>query len=223
VLVLPNTVASSIERAPRVVPRTLMPDQPLLVLVLGRLDPHQKGLDMLLAHLAQAPPEDVAGLHFRIVGDGDYKTRIEELLHAQPALARIVELQPWASAQHVIAESDVLLLTSRFEGVPLVMLEAMALGVPVVGSDLPGTSPYVPASTRFAVGDMRAALAILRGLRPVELRRALARSGRQTFEAHASGRAFAEHVRRLGHEIRTHFSLDEGAATAAAHRKPPHR
>ena len=203
VFVLPNTVASSIEEAPRVELRALDPGQPLRVLVLGRFDSHQKGLDMLVAHLTQAQPDDIAGLHFRFVGDGPYKPRIEALLRAQPRLAGLVELQPWAPARAVIEGSDVLLLPSRYEGVPLVMLEAMALGIPVVSSDLPGTSPYVPPSMRFAVGDMRGAMAILRRLRPLALRQSLARQGREAFEAKASGRAFAERVRELVDSVRS--------------------
>jgi glycosyltransferase involved in cell wall biosynthesis len=38
----------------------------------------------------------------------------------------------------VLADSDVLLLTSHREGLPGVVLEALAAGVPVLASDLPG-------------------------------------------------------------------------------------
>lgn len=213
VFVLPNTVASSIEQAPRVQLRTLAPGQPLRVLVLGRLEPHQKGLDMLLAYLQQLGPTELEGLHFRFVGDGSYKPQIDAVLAAQPWVARHIELQAWTPAQAAIEDSDVVLLPSRYEGVPLVMLEAMALGVPVVSADLPGTNPYVPSATRFAVGDMRAALAIVRGLRPLARRESIAQAGRARFEAQASGQAFAGHVRELVRAVRTHFAI----ATPTSH------
>lgn len=223
VFVLPNTIAPSIEQAPRVPVRVLTPEQPLRVLLLGRLDPHQKGLDLLLAHLAQAQPAELAGLHFRFVGDGAYQAQIEALLAAQPALARHVELQTWAPAQSAIADSDVLLLPSRYEGVPLVMLEAMALGVPVVASDLPGTSPYVPQAARFTVGDMATALSILNGLRPLAPRQSLARAGRECFEAQASGQAFADHVRKLVHNVRAHYAIGPyDAGTQLLAQEPAH-
>lgn len=210
VFVLPNTVAAAIEQAPRVPARPLSVAQPLRVLVLGRLDAHQKGLDMLLAHLAQASALELAGLHFRIVGDGSYRAQIAAQLRRQPQLARHVELQAWMSACVAIAASDVLLLPSRYEGVPLVMLEAMALGVPVVSADLPGTRPYVADGARFAVGDMPGAMAILHGLRPQARRQALAQAGRASFEAQASGQAFAGHVQALVQRVRRHFAAAAG-------------
>lgn len=223
IFVLPNTIAPSIEQAPRVPVRALAPEQPLRVLLLGRLDPHQKGLDLLLAHLAQAEPRELAGLHFLFVGDGAYRAQIETLLAARPALARHVELRAWAPAQAAIADSDVLLLPSRYEGVPLVMLEAMALGVPVVASDLPGTRPYVPPAALFAVGDMSTALSILKGLRPEALRQSLAHAGRDCFEAKASGQAFADHVRKLVHNVRTHYATGpHDAGTQVLAQEPAH-
>lgn len=217
VFVLPNTVASGIEEAPRLPVRVLAPADALRVLVLGRLDAHQKGLDLLLEHLAQAAPARLAGLRLRLVGDGPYRPRIEALLAAQPALARYVELAPWMAAPQALAESDVLLLASRFEGVPLVMLEAMALGVPVVCSDLPGTRPYVQDACRFAVGDTAGALDILHALRPAARRQALADAGRAGFEAQASGRAFHNHVQQLTHAVRAHFAVDARGAVPPLH------
>ncbi|KQP21186.1 glycosyltransferase [Pseudorhodoferax sp. Leaf265] len=213
IFVLPNTISAELEHAPRVAMRGPAAGRPLRVLVLGRLDAHQKGLDMLLGHLMQADPARFAGLHFSLVGDGPYQPDIESALAARPELARHVTLRPWMSAQTALAESDVLLLCSRYEGVPLVMLEAMALGVPVVCPDLPGTQPYVPASCRFAIGDMAAALTLLIALRPAERRAALADAGRTAFELTASGQAFRGHVRRLVHAVREHFHIvGQGAA-----------
>ncbi|WP_326533354.1 glycosyltransferase family 4 protein [Pseudorhodoferax sp.] len=221
VFVLPNTVAPAIEQAPRLPVRALAPAEPLRVLVLGRLDAHQKGLDLLLAQLAQADPARLAGLRFSLVGDGPYRAPIEALLAARPALARHVECRPWMAAHEALAGSDVLLLASRFEGVPLVMLEAMALGVPVVCSDLPGTRPYVPARCRFAVGDIAGALDILHGLRPAALRQALADAGRTDFEAQASGRAFHHHVQQLTHAVRAHFAVGMRPGPALHAKKLP--
>lgn len=215
VFVLPNTVSPMIEHAPRVPPRALAPEQALRVLLLGRLDHHQKGLDMLLAHLAQAAPAQLDGLHFRFVGDGAYKAHIEALLRARPALVPHIELQAWGPAHRAISEADVLLLTSRYEGVPLVMLEAMALGVPVVAPDLPGTRPYVPSAVRFPVGDMQAALEMLRGLRPMARRQSFSQAGRECFDKLASGRAFEQHVFQLVRDVRAHFSIGGGNAYAS--------
>ncbi|RCW76040.1 glycosyltransferase [Pseudorhodoferax soli] len=212
VFVLPNTIAPELEQAARMPVRARGPQEPLRALVLGRLDAHQKGLDLLLDHLAQSDPARYGGLHFSLVGDGPYHGDIEATVRTHPALAQHVQLQPWMSAHAALADCDVLLLCSRYEGVPLVMLEAMALGVPVVCSDLPGTQPYVPAGCRFAVGDIAAALAALQTLRPVERRRQLADAGRAGFEAQASGRAFSAHVQQLTRSVRARFNIPGAAA-----------
>lgn len=223
VFVLPNTVAPAIEQAPRLPVRALADAEPLRVLVLGRLDAHQKGLDLLLAQLsalAQTQPEALEGLQITLVGDGPYRATIDAALAAQPALARHLQCLAWMAPQAALAEADVLLLPSRFEGVPLVMLEAMALGVPVVCSDLPGTRPYVAQGCRFAVGDVAAALAAVRQLRPAARRQALADAGHARFVAQASGRAFAQHVQALTRAVRTHFALDRPPPAPALAQQP---
>lgn len=200
--VLPNTVARSVEDAPRLVPRPLGMNERLRVLVLGRLDAAQKGLDLLLDHLEITTPEVRDRLHVCITGEGPYGPVLKARLAASPALARCISMSGWLPTQQVMAGHDVLLLPSRFEGVPLVMLEAMALGLPVVASDLPGTRAYLPAECLFAVGDLGRATAILLALRDAQQRQRLATSGRRVFEAQASSAAFRHAVATLVSQLR---------------------
>ncbi|CAL1240842.1 glycosyltransferase family 4 protein [Candidatus Methylocalor cossyra] len=198
---LPNTVAPAIEALAQVP----LPPHPtnhgrLRVLVLGRLEPFQKGLDLLLDHIetASLPP----GLTIALVGDGPYAEEIQRRQRHNPALAGIVSLRPWSDPARVMGEHDLLLLPSRFEGVPLVMLEAMALGLPVVASDLPGTRAYLPETCLFPVGDLGAAFAIIQRLAVhEEERRAITDTNRRTFTARASGAAFAAAVAQLAEQL----------------------
>lgn len=172
----------------------------LRVLVLGRLDAHHKGLDWLLDFMEQAGP--TPGIHINLVGDGPYAAEIDRRLQASPDLAASLSRQGWSEPLPVMARHDVLLLTSRFEGVPLVMLEAMALGLPVVASDLPGTRAYLPKDCLFPVGHIAAAFQILARLKSPEARHRLAATNRDTFTALASNAAFAVAVAELARKLR---------------------
>ncbi|MGZ8218893.1 glycosyltransferase [Methylomagnum sp.] len=172
----------------------------LCVLVLGRLDAHHKGLDWLLDFLERAGP--TPGIHINLVGDGPYAAEIDRRLQASPDLAGSLSRQGWSDPLPTMARHAVLLLTSRFEGVPLVMLEAMALGLPVVASDLPGTRAYLPKACLFPMGDIAAAFQILARLKSPETRRHLAEINRETFAALASNAAFAVAVAELARKLR---------------------
>lgn len=214
--VLPNTVARSIEDGTRLVPRPLAAHDRLRVLVLGRLDAPQKGLDLLLQHLETAPQAVLDGLRVCVTGEGPYGAVLQARLAANPALARCLQLGSWMPTQQALAGHDVLLLTSRFEGVPLVMLEAMALGLPVVASDLPGTRAYLPTECLFAVGDLDRATQLLLALRELPLRQRLAAEGRRVYEASASAAAFSRAVNSLVAKVRTRLGGPAMPAPATA-------
>lgn len=100
--------------------------QKLNVLFLGRLDP-QKGLDRLLAICTQLRQRQAANI--RVAGRTVLtdSIEIEELSeYAEPPVhgADLIDAYVWA---------DILLLPSRYEGLPLTVIEAMQLGVvPIV-------------------------------------------------------------------------------------------
>ena len=101
---------------------------------------HQKGLDMFLAAaagvLAEAPD-----VRFAIAGEGAEK----KSLIAQAAALGISEsvvFPGYQEAAPALAAFDLFLSTSRYEGLPLTLLEAMASGLPVVAPRL-GAFPEV--------------------------------------------------------------------------------
>jgi glycosyltransferase involved in cell wall biosynthesis len=108
--------------------RQRQPRRPLQVLFLGRLD-WQKGLDRLAAIIGRSAP---LGLRWRVAG----RAVLEDA--AQPELGVAVEppvLEPEA-LDALYAWADVLVLPSRFEGVPLVVLEAQRMGCAVIATDV---------------------------------------------------------------------------------------
>jgi glycosyltransferase involved in cell wall biosynthesis len=133
------------------------------ILFAGRLHP-QKAPDLLIAAAAPLLAED-PGLHLLIVGEGPLKAeliaQVERLGLAQRVhfAGRLPDLAP------VLRAASVLVLPSRWEGMPNVVLEAMAAGCPVVGTDVEGTRELIrPGETGRlckvnSVNDLRQAMA----------------------------------------------------------------
>ncbi|MFE3375043.1 glycosyltransferase [Streptomyces anulatus] len=109
-------------------------DAPLVVCV-GRLT-RQKGQDVLLRAWRRMPD---AGARLVLVGDGPDRDGLEEA--APPGVlftGSCEDVRPWIRA------ADVLVLPSRWEGMALAPLEAMACGRPVVMTDVNGARESLP-------------------------------------------------------------------------------
>ena len=120
------------------------PEQPYLnVLCVGRLSP-EKGHVILLDALASVHQ---AGMDVRctLVGDGPLRGTIEQ---RRDTLAlgdrlRLVGSVEAARVPAYYAEADVIVLASFSEGVPVVLMEAMAAGRPVVATRVGGVAELV--------------------------------------------------------------------------------
>lgn len=141
----------------------------LRVLFLGRFDMHQKGLDWLVGVLRARPPWAMC-YRWQFQGRGPGEGALQELASALGP--HRVQVQPFGPVDDALAVSDVLLLPSRFEGVPLVALEATSYGVPVIASQETGLSPLLPTESLFKFGDAAGLQAALQSLREVDARRA---------------------------------------------------
>jgi glycosyltransferase involved in cell wall biosynthesis len=127
-------------------PPTPMPADPKLVCV-GRLS-EQKGQLLLIEAAAQLAGR---GMRFELVlvGDGEMRPQIESLIQRHH-LADHVRLAGWMSGQQVrdeILSGRALVLPSFAEGLPVVIMEALALGRPVL-------STYVAGIPELVEGDI---------------------------------------------------------------------
>jgi glycosyltransferase involved in cell wall biosynthesis len=127
----------------------------------GRISYQQKGIDRLLDLVARDP------VHFRshrllIVGSGPDLPRLERDLQERD-VADCVLLRSWDDDRVAYFDAmDVFLCASRFEGVPLTILEALSRGVPVISTELPalvGSLPLMFVPQEF---DPDAMLALVR-------------------------------------------------------------
>jgi glycosyltransferase involved in cell wall biosynthesis len=173
-----------------------------LVGTVGRLVPG-KGVDVLLRALAGAALADT-GAGCLVVGDGPERCALERLA-AELGVRDRVAFAGWREdARDLVAALDVLAVPSREDGSPLVVLEALGAGVPVVGSRVGGIPEQVTDGREgllVAPGDAGAlGEALARVLRDAPLRSALAAAGRVRAErcGHAEMvDALAGHYQRL--------------------------
>ena len=109
----------------------------VLVGGIGRLSP-QKGWDVL-CRAAPALREHCPEAVVAIIGEGPERDRLEALGHEHGV--RLLGAR--ADAASLLCAFDVLAAPSRFEGLPLVAIEALHAGVPVVASDIDGLRDVV--------------------------------------------------------------------------------
>ncbi|WP_432410160.1 glycosyltransferase [Rasiella sp. SM2506] len=104
------------------------------ILSYGRIDDPVKDFTFLLnAYTASHLWKE--GIQLVILGDGDDKKTLQQFAQILPSASQIVFL-PNQSPFHIIANAQFVTLTSRFEGFPMVLVESLSLGVPVVSLDI---------------------------------------------------------------------------------------
>jgi glycosyltransferase involved in cell wall biosynthesis len=120
---------------------------PLLLGALGRLE-HQKGFDFLLEafNRLNQQGEDV---RLVIAGEGREQRSLEAQIAAEPWSERVSLAGSIADGPGFIQGLDLLVLPSRYEGLPTVLLEAMALGVPVAAFRIPGIQEVVDENSAW--------------------------------------------------------------------------
>jgi glycosyltransferase involved in cell wall biosynthesis len=105
-----------------------------LVITVGRLVP-QKNLDLFL-EAARLVANKKAGVRFLIVGDGPCREPLERYASRIGLDGKVSFLGERADVPQLLQAADVFWLTSAWEGLPNVLLEAMACGKPVVTRDV---------------------------------------------------------------------------------------
>lgn len=149
VVLIPNGVQADRDR-----PGVRQTHGRFVFLFLGRLDIHHKGLDLLLAAIGR-----YAGVlrrrHalFRFVGpvhDRHTSSSLDHLVHRYGIedLVEFIGPRYGAEKEEVLRSADVFLHTSRYEGQPIAVLEALLSGLPCLVT--PGTNMSEPITTSGA-------------------------------------------------------------------------
>jgi len=190
-VVIPNGVDPARFDEARPVPRAEIGvgDGDFLALAVGRLDV-QKGLDDLLAAAERVIPVRPR-FRLAIVGDGPLRGWLDAEIAARPALTgRVLRLGRRDDVPGLMRSADLLVHAALWEGMPNVVLEAMAARLPVVATMVEGVEELVvPDRTGWLVPPAapdRFAQALLEAIDDPEGARAKGRDGRERVEAEYS-------------------------------------
>ena len=163
------------------------------LLTMGRLT-QQKGIDLLFRALTELKDTP---FRLDIAGDGPERVALEKLA-AELGLADNVRFLGWVGREQlpqVFGSADVFVLASHIEGMPNVVLEAMAYARPVVCTRVSGSDELVTngvTGLMVEVGNQTQLVAALRKvLTDAQLRSSMGAAGRARVEEHFTWTATA--------------------------------
>ena len=121
-----------------------LPEDRVLCAFVGRLTP-QKDPDLLLGAWAMGRWSKA---HLVLIGDGPLRSRLEASVSSGPRKGQVTFTGAIADVARYLKAADLLVLPSRAEGMSNVILEAMACGLPVVATDVPGNREMLGGEDR---------------------------------------------------------------------------
>jgi glycosyltransferase involved in cell wall biosynthesis len=133
-----------------------LPQGTPLAIAVGRLDPQKGYPDLLVAwaHLARNARSEVPSAVLAIVGEGSQRKRLERFIARHGLGDRVRLLGQRDDVPWLLAGADLFVSSSRYEGLALALLEALASGLPVVATAvesvpevLTGSAGILPASS----------------------------------------------------------------------------
>ncbi|MBZ4421953.1 glycosyltransferase [Myxococcus sp. RHSTA-1-4] len=120
-----------------------------VVIAVGRLE-HQKAFDVLIRSHARMKEAGVDH-HLLIVGEGSLEAELRELAKSLGVESSVFMPGFQPNPHALMRRAAAFAMSSRFEGLPMVLLEALALGCPVVSTDCPSGPAEVLEHGRHGV------------------------------------------------------------------------
>jgi glycosyltransferase involved in cell wall biosynthesis len=170
-----------------------LPAEVALIGALGRLVPIKDHSTLFHAML------EVPEAHLAVLGDGELRSSLESLARALHIADRVHFMGWWLDVATALADVDVVALSSRNEGTPVALIEALAAGRPVVATNVGGVRHVVqdgetgwlcPAGDAVALGQL-----LTRALNNPATAYNMAHEGRRRVAEHfGADRMVADHL-----------------------------
>lgn len=193
VILIPNRIESN-NGVELIGKKNDIPTNKLKILFVGRFEKNHKGLDWYLEALEKYYLLN-KNVEFIFQGKGDFES---EILRFQERIsADVVKVFPWGDASQNYSYADLLVLPSRFEGLPLVAIEASQYDLPVVATLQSGLSDYVDNKFLVDFGDTNALHAAFNSMKDPGLRNAAAKFTKEKFEKELSKEKFLESIKNV--------------------------
>jgi glycosyltransferase involved in cell wall biosynthesis len=145
---VPNGIPLEVFERSQAIELPMVPrDVPRLVFV-GRFEP-QKDQSTILRALVRVPDA-----HLLLVGDGPLRAEMEAVARLLGIAERVTFLGWRSDIPGILKASDIYIHSTNFDGFGIAACEAMAAGLPVLASNVPGLAQLVEgAGLLFPVGD----------------------------------------------------------------------
>jgi predicted dehydrogenase/glycosyltransferase involved in cell wall biosynthesis len=174
----------------------------LFVLTVARFTP-QKGHSLLLAAMNEVTTS-VPSARLFLAGDGHERAAMQRVAAELGLIDRVFFLGERDDVANLLAAADLFVSPSLFEGLPLAVLEAMALAVPVVATRIGGTTEALGEGHPWYAQphDVDGMVAVVRDALTHEVaRRQIGSRGKVRFEAYYQASRMAQQTASLYRQI----------------------
>ncbi len=168
-----------------------------IVTMVGRLAPPKDFETLIVAWEGLKAP----GWQLWIVGEGPRRSRLEKIVHAQDLGEQIAFLGERHDVPEILKASDIFVLASLWEGMPLTIIEAMLAGLPVIATRVGGVPELVEEGVTGLLVSPEDALALRSALKHLlssaETRQRMGEAGRRRALEHFTVEQMISRVRAL--------------------------
>lgn len=171
-----------------------IPEGSHIALCVAEMIPRKNHLQLLAAW--RIVTREVPNAHLLLAGNGELRSRLESLVSKTGLSGSVHFLGYRSDIPNLVAKSHVVVLTSRHEGLPRCVMEAMAAGKPVVATDVRGSRDLIRDGVNgllVPLGDLESlAKALIRLLIDKDLAQRMGTAGHKMIQEYSLDKVLEE-------------------------------